>query len=52
MGLESWSLFEAFIPPTNVTRESPLNPSYGPPDGTPGGALLGVSLEEMLQKAS
>ena len=52
MGLDSWSLFEALIPPAYVTRESPLNPSDGSPDGTPGGAFLGASLEDILQKAS
>ena len=52
MGLESWSLFEALIPPTDVTRESTLNPSDGSPDGTPGAVLLGASLEEIHQKAS
>ena len=29
MGIYSWSLFEALIPPTDVTRESPLNTSDG-----------------------
>ena len=51
MGLDLWILFEALITYTDVTRELPLNPSDSSPGGTPGGALLGASLEEILQKA-
>ena len=43
---------EPFLGLDSLLRESPLNPSYGSPDGTPGGAFLGASLEEILQKAS
>ena len=52
MGIDSWGLFEALISPTDVTRESHLNPSDASPNGTPGGAFIGASLEEILQKAS
>ena len=52
MGIDSWRIFEALIPPKDVTRESPLNPSDDSPDVTPGGAFLGASLEEILQKDS
>ena len=45
-GLDSWSLFWGL---NSLLEESPMNPSYGSPngpnDGPPGGVFLGASLE-------
>ena len=45
-------ILEPFLVLYFLLQESTLNPSYGSPDGPPGGSLLGASLEEILQKAS